>query len=263
MKMSPQGRRFTECQEAPGGVAILSAYQDPADVWTIGFGHTNGVYAGMTCTQAQADAFMDKDLIDSENEINRLVKMPLTQNEFDALCDWEFNTGGLAGSSLLRIINAGRYEEVPAEMAKWCHARVHGVEQVIPDLVHRRAAEGVLWMTPDPDPALPAGASVAPIVIRTSTPDAGITPMRPPQTVIKTTTGKLQIGSLVSGGAAAVAATVNQIQPAVNAVHQVQALTYGMHGPLLYIVAAGVAASLGFTVFTLIHKHQTVTGAKT
>ncbi len=228
-------------------------------MWTIGFGHIKDVYAGMTCTQAQADAFMGEDLAESEDAINRLVRVPLTQNEFDALCDWEFNTGGLEGSTLLRIINAGRYEEVPAEMAKWCHARVKGVETVVSDLVHRRAAEGVMWMTPDESLT---GIPVTPLTVHVSSPDAGITPMRPPQTVIKTTTGKLQIGSLVSGGAAAVAATVSQIQPAVDAVHQVQSLTYGLHGPLLYVVGAGVAASLGFTVWTLVHKHQSVTGAK-
>jgi lysozyme len=260
MKMSAQGRRFTERQEAPGGVAVLSAYQDPAGVWTIGFGHTKGEVRGMTCTPAQADVWMDEDLSDAENEINRLVKVVLTQNEFDALCDWEFNCGGLNGSTLLRILNAGRYEEVPAEMARWCHARVNGVEQVVPDLVRRRAAEGVLWMTPESDPSLPPPAEVAPIAVHVSTPATGLVPMRPPQTVMKTTTGKLQIGSLVSGGAAAVAASVNQIQPAVNAVHQVQSLTYALHGPLLYIVTAGVCASLLFTIFTLVHKHQSVTG---
>lgn len=259
MKISPQGRRFTECQEAPGGQAVLTAYQDSGGVWTIGFGHTKGVYQGMTCTQAQADAFMDNDLIDSEAEINRLVTVTLTQNEFDALCDWEFNTGGLEGSTLLRIINAGRYEEVPAEMAKWCHARVHGVETVLAGLVRRRTEEGQLWMQPDESLT---GIPVAPIVVHATSPDAGVVPMRPPQTLVKTTTGKLQIGSLVSGGAAAVAATVNQIQPAVNAVHQVQGLTFGLHGPLLYVVGGGVAASLGFTLWTLVHKHLSVTGAK-
>ncbi|OYV62960.1 MAG: hypothetical protein B7X03_03635 [Parcubacteria group bacterium 21-58-10] len=255
MRMSLEGRRFTEGWEGRDGRPVLTAYLDSAGVPTIGFGHTKGVAIPMTCSPEQADLWMTEDLAEAENELNRLVTVTLNQNEFDALCDWEFNTGALGESTLLRVLNAARYEEVPGQMAEWCHARVHGEETVLAGLVRRRAAEGVLWMQ---QPTETSGIPVAPLKLSTASLNEGVTPMKPPQTVVATTTGKLQIGSLLSGGAAAVTAAVNQAQPAVMAVHQVQNLTFGLHGPVLYAVGAGVAASLGFTVWTLIHKHMAV-----
>lgn len=260
MKMSPQGRKFTEGWEGIDGQAVLSAYQDSAGVWTIGFGHTAGVKSGMTCTAEQADQWMSDDLQAAEDAINAQVTVTLNQNQFDALCDWQFNTGGLQGSTLLRVLNRGAYAEIPAQMARWCHARINGVETVLAGLVRRRSAECALWMQPE---AVTPMAIPAPVIhMSTASLEEGITPLRPPANVGATTTGKLQIGSLISGGAAAVGTAVSQVQPAVHAVHQVQSLTSGLHGFLLYGVGACVAASLGFTVWTLVHKHLTVTGAR-
>ncbi len=262
MSMSPAGRRFTEGWEGIDGEPVLTSYQDSAGVWTIGFGHTAGVGPGMSCTRAQADQWMSDDLKEAENALNTLVKVALNQNQFDALCDWEFNTGGLATSTLLRVLNRAQYTQVPGQMARWCHARVNGVETVLEGLVRRRAAEGSLWMRAM-EPVV-AGIPVAAPVIHLSTAslEEGVTPLRPPNTVVGTTTGKLQIGTLISGGAAAVGTAVSQIQPAVHAVHEVQSLTFGLHGFLLYGVGACVAASLGFTAWTLIHKYLTLTGAR-
>jgi hypothetical protein len=200
---------------------------------------------------------MSDDLAGAEADLNRLVKVELNQNEFDALCDWQFNTGGLAGSTLLRILNRGAYEEVPAQMARWCHARVNGVQTVLEGLVRRRAAEGVLWVQADP---AATGVPVAPIKVSTTSLEEGVTPLAPPSKAIGTTIGKLQIGSLISGGAAAVSAAVSQVQPAVHAVHQVQSLTYGFHGILEYAIGAAVAISLGLSAWALIHKHLSVSG---
>lgn len=257
MKMSADGRRFTEGWEGRNGQPVLTSYQDSAGVWTIGYGHTKGVISGMTCTPAQADQWMTEDLTEAEAELNWLVDVILTQNEFDALCDWEFNCGGLAGSTLLRLVNKGEFEQVPGEMARWCHARVDGQETVVRGLVRRRAAEGVLWLREVPPNCIP----VPPIQVSTPSLDEGITPMRPPQHVVSTTVGKLQIGSIVSGGAAAVTAAVQQAQPAVDAVHQVQGLTSGLHGPVLYAVGALVGSSILFSIWTLLHKHRSITGA--
>ena len=68
----------------------LTAYQDSVGVWTIGYGHTNGVYKGMTITQAQADAFLREDLKTAENTVNSKVTYPITQNMFDALVSFTF-----------------------------------------------------------------------------------------------------------------------------------------------------------------------------
>lgn len=260
---SPDGRRFTESWEGINGKPVLVAYRDSAGVPTIGFGHTDGVVIPMTCTAEQADAWMGEDMAQACDEINAClsesIRGMMTQDQYDALADWEFNTGGLSGSRLSRLLLAQRFAEVPGEMARWCHARVDGVETVLNGLVRRRAAEGSLWTRQ----AMPDGVQVPPIAMGTPSVEEGVVPLPPPASAIKTTTGKLQLGSLLSGGAAAVGAVgaaVNQAQPAVTAVHQVQGLASGLHGPILYAIGGCVVASIGFTVWTLVRKQLNVTG---
>lgn len=75
----------------------LIAYQCSAGVWTIGYGHTAGVYKGMKITQAQADAFLKQDIAKFEKYINNPSYVPFTdklnQNQFDALVSFAFNLG--------------------------------------------------------------------------------------------------------------------------------------------------------------------------
>ena len=84
----------------------LSAYADQVGVWTIGYGHTGqGVHAGLTITQDQADAFLESDVAGSVACVNRLVTSEINQNQFDALVDFVFNLGcaSLASSTLLAV----------------------------------------------------------------------------------------------------------------------------------------------------------------
>src|SRR5215213_1908543 len=103
---------------------VLKAYPDPAtrgDPWTIGYGHTIGVKPGMTCSKTQADEWLAWDVSRFERAVERLVKVPLTQAQFDALVSFAFNVGegNLAKSTLLRRLNAGAYAEVPVQLARW------------------------------------------------------------------------------------------------------------------------------------------------
>jgi lysozyme len=124
----------------------LSAYQDQVGVWTIGFGHTGpDVHAGLTITQDQATALLMKDVASASASVNNLVKVPLTQNQFDALVDFVFNLGQgkFAGSTLLRGLNAGDFSGAAAEFVKWDHAG----GQVVPGLLRRRLAEAQLFQS--------------------------------------------------------------------------------------------------------------------
>ncbi|WP_457584352.1 lysozyme [Ensifer canadensis] len=122
------------------------AYRDVAGVWTIGYGHTSvagapAVTPGMVITQAQADDILKADLATFEERVSRLVKVPLSDGQFAVLVSFDFNTGRLGRSTLLKKLNAGDYDAVPAELMKWVNAggkRVKG-------LVNRRAAEAGLW----------------------------------------------------------------------------------------------------------------------
>lgn len=126
----------------------LEAYPDPgtgAEPWTIGWGHTDGVHEGMRITEQQAEDFLAADLAQAGRWVSILVKVPLTQNQFDALTDFVFNEGQghLRSSTLLRLLNAGRYQEAAAQFKYW--NLVAG--QVEDGLVKRRAAEATLFLS--------------------------------------------------------------------------------------------------------------------
>lgn len=158
MITSPVGRKLIESFEG----LILGAYDDANDhivqpgqqvhgTLTIGYGHTSvagppRVYVGMTITQAQADAILAADLALVELEVNHLVKVPLNQNQFDALVSFQFNTGWLAHSncSLTRALNAGNYNLAASDFMLYDMASGH----VLAGLVRRRVAERALFNTP-------------------------------------------------------------------------------------------------------------------
>ena len=136
MRTSPQGialiKHFEGCE--------TKAYQCSANVWTIGYGHTRGVREGDEITADKAEYFLLEDLKHFEGYVDRLVEVSLNQDQFDALVSWTFNLGptNLKESTLLEKLNAGHYEEVPAQMA-----RSNG--EILEGLKRRRAAEGLLW----------------------------------------------------------------------------------------------------------------------
>ena len=121
----------------------LDAYLCPAGVWTIGYGHTANVKEGDSVDQEAAEAFLIEDLEKFEQAVMRLVEVPLTQQQFDALVSWTFNlgAGNLAESTLLRKLNNYQYAEVPEQMMRWVRAG----GQVLDGLVKRRAAEAAMF----------------------------------------------------------------------------------------------------------------------
>lgn len=120
-----------------------NAYKCPAGVWTIGYGHTRGVTPDMTITMVEAEALLRQDVKWAENVVNEYVSVPLNQNQFDALVSFVFNVGegNFKDSSLLTELNKGNYKIVPDKLSEW----VHGGGKVLPGLVTRRKAEGVLF----------------------------------------------------------------------------------------------------------------------
>lgn len=117
----------------------LAAYQDSIGKWTIGYGHTLGVTPGMTCTQAQAEEWLENDINWAVFVVNKLVTRPITQGIFDSLVDFTFNagSGNFKSSTLLKLVNAGDMEDAAKEFEKWDHAG--GV--VVAGLLRRRKAE--------------------------------------------------------------------------------------------------------------------------
>jgi lysozyme len=139
----------------------LKAYRDPTGLWTIGSSHLlspQEVASGKVMidgkpvdfsagiTQQQSDQLLQHDLDAVGTEIDHLVTVKLTHNQKGALEDFVFNVGlsPFGRSNMLKELNAGNYDAVPAEMMKWTGPG--GV--VIPALKLRRQADVALWKTP-------------------------------------------------------------------------------------------------------------------
>ncbi|NWD68160.1 lysozyme [Pseudomonas gingeri] len=122
----------------------LNAYQDSVGVWTIGYGTTRQVSAGMTITAAQAEQMLQDDISRFEPELSSLVKVPLNQGQWDALMSFIYNLGAanLGSSTLLKLLNAGDYAGAAAQFPRWNKAG----GQVLAGLTARRAAEQQMFL---------------------------------------------------------------------------------------------------------------------
>ena len=122
----------------------LKAYQCSAGVWTIGYGHTKDVVEGMEITQEQAEQMLVDELHEYESYINKYVTVALSHNQFDALVSWVYNLGpaNLSASTMLKVLNSGEYEDVPAQMKRWNKAG----GKVLEGLIRRREAEACLFV---------------------------------------------------------------------------------------------------------------------
>lgn len=144
MRTSDEGVRLIQLYEG----LRLTSYVCPAGVLTIGYGHTSAagkptVEPKMTITKDEATLILRSDLGRFERGVESLVKVDLTQHQFDALVSFAFNCGlgALKKSTLLKRVNAKRFDEVPAEFMKW----TRGGGRQLAGLVRRRRAEVEMW----------------------------------------------------------------------------------------------------------------------
>jgi lysozyme len=120
-------------------------YFDIAGLPTIGYGHRltpHECYPGGIC-EIEAGVILLWDVREAEQAVARLVAVPLTQGQFDALVNFTFNLGSgrLATSTLLLDLNAKRYEDAALQLLRWDHSGDHEVAA----LKMRREAEYRLW----------------------------------------------------------------------------------------------------------------------
>tara|TARA_B110001452_G_C15207901_1_gene419006 strand:+ start:528 stop:971 length:444 start_codon:yes stop_codon:yes gene_type:complete len=139
MKTSEEGisliKKFEGCK--------LEAYLDAVDVPTIAYGRTKDVKIGDICTQQQAEDWLEEELVEYEGYVNEAVKVELTQPQFDSLVSWTYNLGpsNLNRSSMLRVLNASDYDNVPEQIMRWNKAG----GRVLAGLVRRREAEAEMF----------------------------------------------------------------------------------------------------------------------
>jgi GH24 family phage-related lysozyme (muramidase) len=144
------------------------AYLCPAGVPTIGWGHCRGVTKQdvknkRTISKAIGQKFFDEDVAAAEADVEKYVKVPLTQGQFDCLVSFVFNVGGskFGSSTIVKLLNKKNYDAIPAQMMRWVNALnpKTGEREPLPGLVRRRRAELVLWRgVDDNDKKAPAAA---------------------------------------------------------------------------------------------------------
>jgi lysozyme len=122
MTTSPNGLNFIKKNE--GFKAKL--YKDSGG-YSIGYGTFLSTpalvakYQKRTLTESEATMLMLERVELIEASINKHVKVPITQNEFDALVDFSYNEGigAFQGSTLLKLLNAGNYDGAAEEFKVW------------------------------------------------------------------------------------------------------------------------------------------------
>ena len=140
MKISENGLSFIRREEGKR----LMAYADVIGVWTIGVGHTGtvdgiSITKGMTITAEKSRVLLIADVAKFEAAINRLVKVPLKQHQFDALVSLVFNIGetNFARSTLLKKLNANDFKGAAEQFLAWKNAGGRPVQ----GLLNRRKRE--------------------------------------------------------------------------------------------------------------------------
>ena len=139
MHISKEGialiKKFEGCE--------LEAYLCPAGVLTIAYGRTKGVKENDTCTYSEAEEWLEEELTEYEDYVKNLLKVDLTQNQFDSLVCWTYNLGptNLKKSTLLKVLNEGDYDSVPSQMKRWNKSQ----GEVLEGLIRRREAEALLF----------------------------------------------------------------------------------------------------------------------
>jgi lysozyme len=201
--MRPVPKAATDFVAAQEGLR-LEAYQDPAGVLTIGYGHTGPeVHAGLRIARAQAEAWLAADLKTAAARLEAVVPRhaieALDEAQYAAILSFVFNLGANPSWSIWKRLKAGRLDLVPAEMMRF----VHVGRTRLPGLAVRRAAEAALWSSGETAEAMPPSSYVR----AEATPPAPLA-MKPLFRSRTAITGAAQLVGGASAGALAVQQTV-------------------------------------------------------
>jgi lysozyme len=130
MQLDATGIAFIKANEGlpTNSRGLCIAYQDSVGVWTIGYGHTEGVHQGQTMTVAQANSLLPSDINGKYGKcVNTYIKLPMTQNQFDAMTDFCYNIGvsndpshpGFPQSQVCKLFNTGNIKGASNAFLGW------------------------------------------------------------------------------------------------------------------------------------------------
>jgi lysozyme len=181
----------------------LQAYLDAGGIATIGYGHTQEVRLGQSCSQEQAEAWLAEDAERAFDGVLASVRVPMSENEAAACAVFAFNVGAanFRGSSVYRLVNQGDRAGAARAFLLWDKARVNGRLVALPGLARRRAAEAHLFLTPD---AAPDAPTIAPPPEET-----GVSSVEPPPAI----GGGVSAGTALAAASGAAGQAIERLQP--------------------------------------------------
>lgn len=140
LSISAAGLTFIQQEEG----IVPVAYRDAVGIPTICTGSTKNVFIGHVATPLECAQRLQEDTTYAGKAVARLVSVPLSQGQYDALVSFTFNCGptNLAGSTLLRRLNAGQCREAAAEFLRWDRAKGKRLR----GLTERRKREAALFV---------------------------------------------------------------------------------------------------------------------
>ncbi len=137
-------------QTSPTGLALIKRFEGfsavpylcPSRIWTIGYGHVLLPAERemlMEIDETMAERLLIGDIRFAERAVQHYIRVPISQNQFDALVSFTFNVGAgaLQRSTLRRVINRGEVDEIAPQWMRW----VWGGGRKLTGLARRRASE--------------------------------------------------------------------------------------------------------------------------
>ncbi len=139
---------------SPACIALIKQYEglrltverDTNGVPVVGYGHDDAkMIVGDTITEAEAEMLLSSDVAKFESYLNRVISHPVTQGQFDALCDFTYNVGSqtLYKSKLLGLVNDGRIRAAADDLLNFCH---DSSGKYLQNLYDRRTAEREMFL---------------------------------------------------------------------------------------------------------------------
>lgn len=152
MKLSNAGLEFIKQFEG----FVASVYKDQAGLDTTGYGHLlteedkkSKKFVGRLLSEKEATEILRGDVETAEKAVTALIKVSLSQNQFDVLVDFTYNLGkgALSSSTLLKKLNNKDYTSIPEEIRKWNKVRDPKTSELVESkgLTKRREAEAIRW----------------------------------------------------------------------------------------------------------------------
>jgi GH24 family phage-related lysozyme (muramidase) len=203
---------------------------------TIGFGHTNAagglrITQGLRITREQADALLSADLAPCERRVAAALRVAVTQHQFDALVDLDFNCPSALGH-VAAVVNAGDWPAAERIALQYVNSK----GERMPGLVHRRCAE-IAWANTPDNPVVAQSTVIAPKAERAAPPGGMATS--------RSGTAAITIGAIGASGA------LQQVNDAASSLKTAKQnlvelglgdeLVAAMHLPAFWIALAAVA----------------------